>query len=415
MLKRISSLAELKSTLSSQPDELLRDVAAIIGDVRESGDEALLRYGTTFGDIEPGESHIIEKEQMLQCLNALKPEERELLQNAAERIRTFAQAQRESLHECSIPIEGGTAGQRIAPLESAACYAPGGRYPLPSSVLMTVIPARVAGVERVWVLSPRPSIYTLAAAAIAGADRVLAIGGAQAIAAVTYGTSTIPRFDIVVGPGNKWVTAAKQLVYGTIAIDMLAGPSELIIVADDDANPALVAADLLAQAEHDPDARIGLIALSKELLRAVDIELEKQLDTLPTKQVACISISKGFAMSVASLQEGASICDEIAPEHLSLHLNESDRIVPLLKHFGALFIGSKSAEVFGDYGLGPNHVLPTGRASHYRGGLSVLDFLRVRTWMKLDQNPWATTSAIASFARMEGLEAHARSSEIRAM
>jgi phosphoribosyl-ATP pyrophosphohydrolase/phosphoribosyl-AMP cyclohydrolase/histidinol dehydrogenase len=415
MLKRISSLDALKSALTISPDGVLRDVASIIRDVQESGDEALLRYGITFGDIEPGKSHLIERDQMLECLNALGPEERELLQNSAERIRTFAHAQRDSLQECSIHIEGGTAGQWIAPLESAACYAPGGRYPLPSSVLMTVIPARVAGVEHVWVLSPRPSVYTLAAAAIAGADRVLAIGGAQAIAAVAFGTSTIPRFDIVVGPGNKWVTAAKQLVYGTIAIDMLAGPSELIIVADDDANPALVAADLLAQAEHDPDARVGLIALSEELLQAVDIELEKQLATLPTKQVASISISRGFAMNVVSLQEGASICNEIAPEHLSLHLKESDLIVPLLKHFGALFIGSRSAEVFGDYGLGPNHVLPTGQASRYRGGLSVLDFLRVRTWMKLDENPGATTSAIASFARMEGLEAHARSSEIRAI
>jgi histidinol dehydrogenase len=393
--------------------EVIERVAEIINHVRESGDVALLDVAITLGDITPGDPHLIGREQMQSALASLDSAERIVLESAAERIRMFSEAQRSSIKDCSIPILGGVAGHTIMPIESAACYAPGGRYPLPSSVLMTVIPARVAGVERVWVISPRPGKYTLAAAAIAGADGVLAIGGAHAIAAVAFGTATIPRFDIVVGPGNKWVTMAKQQLCGQIAIDMLAGPSELLIIADEFADPAFIAADLLAQAEHDPDARVGLIAFSEKMIAAVDQELMLQLTDLPTKEIAQAAIIQGSAVLATDVRNAAEISNAIAPEHLSLHIRDSEGLLPLLRNYGALFIGSMSAEVFGDYGLGPNHVLPTGMVARSRGGLSVFDFLSVRTWMQLDEVTPQTSHNIADFARMEGLEAHARSSLIR--
>ncbi|MEQ1565819.1 MAG: histidinol dehydrogenase, partial [Myxococcota bacterium] len=299
-------------------------------------------------------------------------------------------------------------------VDRAGCYAPGGRYPLPSSVLMTAIAAGVAGVAEVWVASPRPAPATLAAAWVAGARALLAVGGAHAIGALAYGTERVPRCDAIVGPGNRFVTAAKQLVAGRVAIDMLAGPSELVVLADEHADPALVAADLLAQAEHDDDAVPILVTPSATLADAVEAELARQLVDLPTAPTARRSLdANGRIWLVADLAAGVAACDALAPEHLALHLRDPAAVRP--RHFGALFVGDGAAEVLGDYGHGPNHVLPTGGTARSFGALSVGTFLRVQTWLRVDDRAGAqgVVADAAALGRIEGLEAHARAADRR--
>jgi histidinol dehydrogenase len=416
-MQQISLNDALQTRRLSSLDDILPDASKIVEDVRTRGDAALMEYSIRFGDLQVGDSFIITREELQQAVQNLDKSDREVLERTAGRIKRFAEAQRESLHDISLSIEGGRAGHTIFPLDSAACYAPGGRYPLPSSVLMTAVTARAAGVRSVWVISPRPSVHTLAAAAIAGADALLCVGGAQAIAAAAFGTKSVPAFDIIVGPGNRWVTAAKQLVSGHVKIDMLAGPSELVVVADESANPAVVAADLLAQAEHDPDARVVLISFGQEPIDNVNRELTRQLPLLPTKEIATQSLSHGFAVNVAGLEEASRLCNALAPEHLSLQLADTSAIRKHLRNYGGLFIGHTSAEAFGDYGAGPNHVLPTEGSARLRGGLSVFDFLSVRTWLEMeDSNQFSTaTNDMITLARMEGLEAHARSLTARIM
>jgi phosphoribosyl-ATP pyrophosphohydrolase/phosphoribosyl-AMP cyclohydrolase/histidinol dehydrogenase len=280
---------------------------------------------------------------------------------------------------------------------------------------MTAITARVAGVRDVWVASPKPPPLVMAAAAVAGADAVLAAGGAQAIAALAYGAGPVPACDVVVGPGNRYVTAAKYLVSSSVGIDMLAGPSELVVFADASADPGLVAADLIAQAEHDSDALPVLVALDETLAGRVDAELCRQIGDLPTAEVARAALRNGGAITVDSLACGIATCDAIAPEHLELHLTDPTAVAPRLAHYGALFIGSMAGEVLGDYGAGPNHVLPTGGTARWRGGLSVLTFLRVRSWLQISDLNAARelTEDAAWFGRAEGLEGHARSAERR--
>jgi len=346
-----------------------------------------------------------------QTLESLPGDTRGVLERVAGRIRSFAQAQRQSLMDVDIEVSGGRAGHRWIPVSSAGAYAPGGRYPLPSSVLMTVIPARVAGVESVWVASPRPTPVTLAAAAIAGGDGLLAVGGAQAIAALAFGTLT-PACDLVVGPGNRWVTAAKKYLYGEIGIDGLAGPSEVLVIADETADPELVSADLLAQAEHDVDAVPMLITTSEALSGEVDQAIGRQLEDLPTSETASRALENGFCLIVGSLEEAVSMSDRIAPEHLALHVDDPSQLVDELHSYGSLFVGSGTAEAFADYGVGPNHVLPTGGGARYQSGLSVLTFLRSPTWMALDDaGPLVDDTML--LARLEGLEAHARAAQIR--
>ena len=244
---------------------------------------------------------------------------------------------------------------------------------------------------------------------------MLAAGGAHAIAAMAFGAGPVPACDVIVGPGNRYVTAAKQLVGRRVAIDMLAGPSELVVFADHTANPAAIAADLLAQAEHDTDAVPILVALDPALADRVETELSRQLATLPTAAVVREALANGGVVNVASVEEGIAACDALAPEHLELFLDGADRIAPRLAHFGALFIGGASAEVLGDYGAGPNHVLPTGGTARSKGGLSVYTFLRVRTWLRIDDGAAARPllEDAAWFGRVEGLEGHARSAERR--
>jgi phosphoribosyl-ATP pyrophosphohydrolase/phosphoribosyl-AMP cyclohydrolase/histidinol dehydrogenase len=395
--------------------EVREAAAAIVEDVRLRGEAALREHAERLGDLLPGAPLLIPRRALLAALDELPGEDRRRLERIAGRIRAFAEAQRSALREMTVPVPGGRAGHVIAPVERAGCYAPGGRYPLPSSVLMTAITARVAGVSEVWLATPQPAPIMLAAAALAEVDGLLAVGGAQAIAALAFGAGPVPACDVVVGPGNAWVTAAKQMVAGHVAIDALAGPSELVILADPTADPALVAADLLAQAEHDPDAVPILLSVGQGLVADVAAELEHQLATLPTADVARAALGNGGLFAVSNLDEGVSRCNELAPEHLELLVADAASVIPRLRHFGALFIGAGSAEVLGDYGAGPNHVLPTGGGARSSGGLSVLTFLRVRTWLSIDDALAARELAedAAWLGRVEGLEGHARSAERR--
>jgi phosphoribosyl-ATP pyrophosphohydrolase/phosphoribosyl-AMP cyclohydrolase/histidinol dehydrogenase len=393
----------------------LADVAAIVADVEQRGEAALLEHARRLADLDEDMPWVLERADLERARDAVSPEVRALLERTAERVAAFAQAQRGTLAELSVPLPGGRARQVLAPVERAGCYAPGGRYPLPSSALMTAVTARAAGVREVWVASPRPAPVTLAAAAVAGADAFLAVGGAQAIAALAFGAGAVPPCDVVVGPGNRWVTAAKQLVAGRVGIDMLAGPSELVVVADAAADPALVAADLLAQAEHDVDARVTLIALDRSLAETVEAELARQLGDLPTAATARAALQHGACVLARDLDQAVELCDRLAPEHLQLALRDPAALAARLQHYGALFLGEAAAEVLGDYGAGPNHVLPTSGAARQRGGLSVHDFLRARTWLEIDDPRAAAELAgdAARLARLEGLEAHARAAERR--
>ncbi len=389
----------------------LAGAAAIVEDVRGRGDRSVREHSERFGDLSPNGQIVYGRDDLLTALADIDSSDRELLERTTERIGRFAHRRRAGLSDLDVAVDGGRAGHRWIPVEHVGAYAPGGRYPLPSSVLMTVIPARVAGVSDVWVASPRPTPITLAAAATAGADGLLAIGGAQAVAALAFGVYS-PAADVIVGPGNRWVTAAKKHLYGEIGIDGLAGPSEIVVVADEDADPALVAADLLAQAEHDPDALPILVTDAPELLPAVDRMLERQLASLPTAAVASAALDGGSAVVVGTIDEAAELCNRIAPEHLALHVADAGDVAGRFTSYGSIFIGDAAAEVFADYGVGPNHVLPTGGGARFQSGLSVMTFLRAPTWLELD-DPDATASDAARLARFEGLEAHARAAEAR--
>ncbi len=393
----------------------LTQTAVILENVRTKGWDALQSYAQKFGDWSPGQQMILRKEEMLAVLKSIPEEDRLLLERSVARVRTFAEAQRASLTETKVPVPGGWAGHTIEPVERAGCYAPGGRYPLPSSVIMTVVTACVAGVKEVWVASPKPTTMTIAAAAVSGADALLAVGGAQAVAAMAYGAGDIPACDAIVGPGNRWVTAAKQLVAGHVAIDMLAGPSELVILADHTASPDVVAADLLAQAEHDVDALPVLITSDAALVQSVNDALEKQLATLSTAETAAVALQNGFAVVVSDVEEGVALCNQMAPEHLQIMLEDADQWTSQLQHYGGLFIGSGTAEVLGDYCAGPNHTLPTGGTARSAGGLCVNHFLRFRTWLRIDDSQAAQPliQDAISLARHEGLEGHARAAEAR--
>src|SRR4029077_19785450 len=319
-LLRRRTVAELARRGARLDPEALATAAPIVAAVAERGEIPLRERAERLGDVPPGAPLYYDRPELARALAALAPEDRTRLERVAARIRAFAGAQRSALGPLSVPVPGGVAEHRIAPMERAGCYAPGGRYPLPSSVLMTAVTARVAGVRDVWVGSPKPHPLTLAAAAVAGANGVLGVGGAQAVAALAYGAGPIAPRDVIVGPGNRYVAAAKQLVTGTVAIDMVAGPSELIVFADSSADPVTVAADLLAQAEHDPDASRVLVTLDTTLVERVERELASRLAALRTAEVARAALARGGAIVVASGDEGVAACDAIAPEHLQLAL-----------------------------------------------------------------------------------------------
>lgn len=405
----------LKQRVAAVDLDALATIEPIVSAVRAGGESALRASADSFGDLSEDGALWLEPHQLRASLEALPYEQRERLERVAHRIVLFAEAQRASLSDVELEIAGGRAGHRLAPIDTAGCYAPGGRHPLPSTVLMTALTARVAGVRQVVLASPRPTALTKAAAAIAQVDGLLCAGGAAAIAAMAYGTPPLPACDLICGPGNRYVTAAKYWVSRDVAIDMLAGPSELVVVADLNANVEWIAADLLAQAEHDTDAQPVLIALDDSLADAVRVALTRQLSTSLNAAVARVSLSRGGALLASDLDHAARCSDRLAPEHLALHLDDAAQASGKFNHYGALFIGASAGEVLGDYGAGPNHTLPTGGTARARGGLSVLSFLRVRTWLTIEDRRAARAlyEDAVWLGDAEGLQGHARSAQLR--
>ncbi len=384
-------------------EEAERLVAPIIDDVRKRGDRALLEYARKF-DRFSGDSVRMPVE------GSLTAQMQSAVETAAKNIREHAQTQLPVERFVEYP-DGRRLGQIVRPLDSMGAYIPAGRYPLPSTVLMTVIPAQVAGVKITCVACPNPSAEILGIAAWLGVTHLFRIGGAQAIAALAYGTETVPRVDRIVGPGNIYVAAAKKLIAGEVGIDFVAGPTEIVIIAAE-GNAKWIAADMLAQAEHDVDASAILLTTSRSLAAAVAKEIEQQLSTLPTEAVARPSIENNGAIVIVDAMERAiEFSNALAPEHLALH---DATLLGGIKHAGAVFLGPSSPEAAGDYASGPNHVLPTSGAARLRGGLSTADFVKVISVQELSPVALARlTPAITTLARAEGLEAHARSVEVR--
>ncbi len=389
----------------------LADAIAIVEDVRLRGESAVRSYAAEFDRLTAGDQLVFGPEELGNTYESVSDVTRQLLERTASRIERFARAQRATLSDLDVEVPGGRAGHILRPVASVGAYAPGGRYPLPSTVLMTVVPARVAGVTQVWVASPRPNEVTLAAAHVAGADGLLAIGGAQAIAAMAFGTLS-PRCDLIVGPGNKWITAAKKHLFGEIGIDGLAGPSEIMVIADSTSDPSLVARDLIAQAEHDPDARPILVAFSFEFMDRVDGEIALQLYDLPTATIAADALATGMSVVVDDIESAAMISNALAPEHLALHTEEALAQADLFTEYGSVFLGPQSAEAFADYGTGPNHVLPTGGSARFHAGLSISTFLRPQTWLQVEDAA-PMVQDVTALARLEGLEGHARAALAR--
>ncbi len=413
-LKLIDAADFEPELLSHSLDALtLTATQEIIDDVRLRGESAIRSYASQFNERMEDEPLLIGPEKLEEAARRVPATDIELLRRVAHRIGDFADSQLECLQELTMKIPGGTAGHTIEPIARVGCYAPAGRFALPSTVLMTVVPALSAGCESIILATPNPSDLMLATAAVAGASQVLAIGGAHAIAAMAYGFDDFERCDLIAGPGNRWVTAAKKLVSGDCGIDMLAGPSELVLVADESANPKTVAADLLAQAEHDTDARPFLVTISRPFAQRVCDALEAQLQDLPNPDVARRALQNGAAIIVDSIEQTIEIVNSLAPEHLELHCENAEHLAGEINHAGCLFIGEQSAEVFGDYGVGPNHTLPTGGTSRWSAGLNVFTFSRVRTWLKLDSPPQSLIDDTVRLAELEGLIAHAHAAKRR--
>jgi histidinol dehydrogenase len=414
----------LKSILPSEVDRVMKPVVSdqvlcqartIVDRVRSEGEAGLRAYATQFGERDTDQSLTLGPDAMLDAYNTLDPVDRDVLQRAADRIERFAKAQRDSIKELTIKIPGGQSGHTVEPVRAAGCYAPAGRYPLPSSVLMTGITARAAGCTRVVVASPGANPVMLAAAHIASANEFLCVGGAHAIAAMGFGYAGFERCDVIVGPGNAWVTAAKQLVSGVVGIDMLAGPSELLVLADESASIETVATDLLAQAEHDTDAIPILVTTCAEHAQSIQTELINQLESLPTAETARVALGNGFVIVCDDLDQTIAITDQLAPEHLQIITKDAAQVASRIKNAGAVFIGAATAEVLGDYGIGPNHTLPTGGTARFQAGLSVMHFLRLRTWIQINDSSacGSVLDDTMRLARMEGLFAHERSATIR--
>lgn len=400
------NLASRRAGNSRKYEEAVRP---IIEAVRETGDEALLRYARDLDGLGHSPIHV-PREELAAAARSLCSEMRDAAETAIRNIRQFAHAQlpRERFEEFS---PGRKLGWIVRPLEAVGCYVPSGRYPLPSTLLMTATLAQAAGVPRICVASPHPSTEILACAHLLGIGEFYRVGGAQAIAAMAFGTQTIPPVDRIVGPGNAYVAAAKKLLAGEVGIDFVAGPTEILILSTD-GDPAVIAADMLAQAEHDVTASAMLITTSNALAAAVQRELERQLETLPTRDVARGALANGsFIAVVPDCDAAVALANAIAPEHLSLH---DPSLLSKIKNAGTVFLGTNSPESAGDYAAGPSHVLPTGGAARMRGGLSAADFVKVIAIQQLTPSALEELApAITTLARAEGLEAHARAVEVR--
>ncbi|WP_373353895.1 histidinol dehydrogenase [Pseudoroseicyclus sp. CXY001] len=410
-----TAFTQLLSMKREEAPDVAEAVAGIIADVRARGDAALIELTSRFDrlDLTP-ETLRISPEEIAAAVAEVPPEEAEALALAAERIAAY--------HERQLPEDarftdaaGATLGWRFTPIEAAGLYVPGGLASYPSSVLMNALPARVAGVERLAITVPAPdgvlNPLVLLAAKLAGVDEIYRVGGAQAIAALAYGTETIAPVDKITGPGNAFVAAAKRAVFGKVGIDMIAGPSEILIIADKTADPEFLALDLLAQAEHDASAQSLLVTPSAELAAAVAAEVEKVLQTLPRAAIAGASWSDFGALIVTrDLAEAAAISNRVAPEHLEICTEEPEALLDHITHAGAIFLGQWTPEAIGDYVGGPNHVLPTARSARFSSGLSVMDFLKRTTIARMTPEALKAIGPAAEvLARAEGLHAHGAS------
>ena len=393
-------------------------VHGIIADVRERGDAALLEYGRRF-DSPSLSSLTVEKEEIDEALGSVEPEFLSILREASDNIRAFHEKQKRNSFIIS-EREGVVIGQKVIPIERAGLYVPGGTAAYPSTVLMDAVPAKIAGCREVIAVTPvgkdgRIPPVILAAASVAGVDRIFKVGGAQAIAALAYGTETVPRVDKIVGPGNAYVAEAKRQVYGAVSIDMIAGPSEILIVADGGSDPVCVAADLLSQAEHDRMASAVLVTDSLRLAEAVREEIERQLPLLERSEIARASIDDNGKIIVApSVAVAVDIANEIAPEHLELCVDNPFDLLDSVRNAGSVFMGRNCPEALGDYFAGPNHTLPTGGSARFSSPLSVDDFVKKTQFTYYTEAALSgVAEKVAYFARKEGLTAHARSALVR--
>ncbi|RED17381.1 histidinol dehydrogenase [Parasphingopyxis lamellibrachiae] len=413
---RFTALVEARRETDT---DIARDVAAIIADVRARGDDAVAEYTEKFDGFSLNETTwSVDREERTSALDRLDKDLRDALELAAGRIRTFHEKQRPQDSQ-TIDAAGVRMGSRWSAVETAGLYVPGGRAAYPSSLLMNAIPALVAGVEHIVMVTPTPggeiNPLILAAAEIAGVGEIYRIGGAQAVAALAFGTDTVPSADVIVGPGNAWVAEAKRQLYGTVGIDMVAGPSEIVVIADRDNDPDWIAADLLSQAEHDPTSQSILFTDCVEFADAVDRAVETQLAMLTTEETAQTSwANNGAIICVDTLDDALPLSDRLAPEHLELAVADPDALFLRVRHAGSVFLGRLTPEAIGDYVGGPNHVLPTGRRARFSSGLSVLDFMKRTSFLRCDeQSLEAIGPAAVRLAEAEGLPAHARSVAMR--
>lgn len=416
------SLNEMKKIVARYTEqtidfEIEKTVSEIIQNVAQNGDQAVRDYERKFDNVNLADFSI-PAFQLDQALDSIDEDLRAALELAKQNITSFHKQEIEnSFVDVSTP--GIMRGEKITPLASVGLYVPGGTAAYPSTILMCGIPAKLAGVKRVVMVTPpqpagiNPAV--LAAAKLAGVDEVYQVGGAQAIAALAYGTENIPAVDKIMGPGNIFVATAKKQVFGKVAIDMVAGPSEIGILADESANAKEIAADLLSQAEHDKRARAMLITNSKSLAEAVSKEIERQLSTLPRQEIARTSIEdRGFIAVMENTAEMFELMNDVAPEHLEVQLKNPTQYLGLIKNAGSVFLGRYASEPLGDYVAGPNHVLPTGGTARFASPLGVYDFVKRTQFIQFDrQNLKADLKAITNLARTEGLEAHARAIEAR--
>ena len=428
MIRRLSTqsqgfdaaLRELTRVDSFLDDDIERIVVDIIANVRTRGDAAVLEYTERFDRVSAASLGELELRPALlsEALSSLNVDMRSALEQAADRIRSFHEHQKVHSWQYS-ETDGTVLGQRITPLSRVGLYVPGGKAAYPSSVLMNAIPAKVAGVPEILMVVPTPlgerNRIVLAAAAIAGVDRVFTIGGAQAIAALAYGTLTIPQVDKIVGPGNAYVAAAKRQVFGTVGIDMIAGPSEILVICDGETDPDWIAMDLFSQAEHDQMAQAILLSPNRRFLDRVQDSIERLIVDMPRKEVILASITgRGALIEVRDLEEACAVANRIAPEHLELSVADPEKWLDLIDHAGAIFLGRYTSESIGDYCAGPNHVLPTSRTARFSSPLGVYDFQKRTSIIGVSLKGAQTLGRIAAqLAHGEGLQAHAMSAEYR--
>ncbi len=417
--RRARKLAQLRARSVALDAELMSAVSEIVADVQRRGDAALVDYTARFDGVRLERSDLrVPEETLLRAARRADSAVVEALREAVRRVREFHEHEREKSWELS-SAEGVRMGQRITPLERAGLYVPGGLASYPSSVVMNVVPAQVAGVGRIVVATPPRTLAENPAVAAAlvelNVTEVYGVGGAQAVAALAYGTETVPRVDKITGPGNRYVAAAKKLVFGAVGIDSIAGPTEVVVVADETARADFVAADLLAQAEHDEEASAVLITTSEGLAGEVVAQLGRQIGDLPRRDIVARSLAKfGAVIIVETLEEACDFVNELAPEHLEIIARDEDELAARVRHAGAIFLGAHTPEAVGDYFAGPNHVLPTGGAARFSSALGVYDFVRRTTVLRYTEHELSRTAhMIAALARAEGLDAHARSALIR--